>query len=82
MWLALAFGSALFAGITSILAKRGIIEANSNVATAVRTIVVPIDKRSILVTIAFSYIVFHEHLSPKARAGLVLTTVGTLGLLL
>lgn len=40
MWVLLAFGSALFAGITSILAKSGIRNIDSNVATAIRTIVV------------------------------------------
>lgn len=40
MWIALAFGSALFAGITSILAKIGIQKTDSTVATAIRTIVV------------------------------------------
>lgn len=40
MWIAFAFGSAIFAGLTSILAKRGIKNTNSNVATAIRTIVV------------------------------------------
>ena len=40
MWVLFAFGSALFAGITSVLAKCGIRKTDSNVATAVRTIVV------------------------------------------
>lgn len=40
MWLAFAFGSAFFAGITSILAKCGIRKTDSTVATAVRTIIV------------------------------------------
>lgn len=40
MWILFAFGSALFAGITSILAKCGIRKTDSNVATAIRTIVV------------------------------------------
>lgn len=40
MWLVLAFLSALFAGVTSILAKCGIKNVNSNLATAVRTVVV------------------------------------------
>lgn len=40
MWVLFAFGSALFAGITSVLAKCGIQKTDSNVATAVRTIVV------------------------------------------
>lgn len=40
MWIVFAFGSALFAGSTSILAKCGIKETDSTVATALRTIVV------------------------------------------
>ena len=137
MWLLFAFGSALFAGLTTILAKCGIRNTDSNVATALRTgvvlvfswlmvfmvgaqseirdisakvliflilsglstgiswlcyyralqtgpasVVVPIDKLSILVTIAFSYIVFHEKLSLKSGTGLLLIVVGTLALLI
>jgi len=37
MWILYAFGSAIFAGITAILAKCGIKNTNSNVATAIRT---------------------------------------------
>ena len=40
MWILYAVGSAFFAGLTSILAKCGIRKTDSNVATAVRTIVV------------------------------------------
>lgn len=40
MWIIAAFGSALFAGLTAILAKSGIKNTDSNVATALRTIVV------------------------------------------
>lgn len=137
MWIGFAVGSAFFAGITSILAKCGIKETDSNVATALRTIVVfffswimvflvgseeelfevsgktylflvlsglatgaswlcyyhalqdgpasivvPIDKMSILVTVAFSYVVFGERLSKKAWIGLVLLSAGTLVMLL
>lgn len=133
MWIAYAFGSALFAGLTSILAKCGIKQTDSNVATALRTlvvlvmawvvvfvtgkqdtvknipkrergflllsglatgaswlcyykalkdglasVVVPIDKLSILVTIVFSYVVFHETLTRKALIGLLLIVGGTL----
>ena len=42
------------------------------------SVVVPIDKLSILVTIAFSRIVFHEKLTKKAAVGLLCMTVGTL----
>ena len=40
MWILYAFGSAFFAGLTSILAKCGIKKTDSNVATAIRTIIV------------------------------------------
>ena len=40
MWLLYAAGSALFAGLTSILAKCGIRKTDSTVATAVRTVVI------------------------------------------
>ena len=40
MWLLLALGSALFAGLTSILAKIGIKNTDSNLATALRTVIV------------------------------------------
>lgn len=42
------------------------------------SVVVPIDKLSILVSIAFSYFVFGEKLSRKAAVGLVLLVAGTL----
>ena len=40
MWMFYAIGSSFFAGITAILAKCGIRKTDSNVATAIRTIVV------------------------------------------
>ena len=133
MWVLYAFGSALFAGLTAVLAKCGIRKMDSTVATAIRTIVVlifswvmvflvgsqgqiaeiggktllflilsglatvaswlcyfralqdgpasvvaPIDKLSILVTILFSWLVFHERLTKKAAIGLVFVVGGTL----
>lgn len=132
-WLFYAVLSAVFASVTSILAKVGIEEINSNLGTAIRTavvlimawivvfvtgkqhtikhieknelgficlsglatgsswlcyykalqdglasVVVPIDKLSIVVAIAFSYIVFKERLTIKSFAGLVLIIAGTL----
>ena len=129
--------SAVFASLTAILGKVGITGVESNLGTAVRTIVVaimawvvvfatgkqhavrhisgrelgfialsgvatgaswlcyykalqegpasvvvPIDKLSILVTVAFSAIVFHERLSKKALMGLALLTTGTLIMLI
>ena len=40
MWIFYAIGSSFFAGITAILAKCGIKKTDSNVATAIRTVVV------------------------------------------
>ena len=133
MWLIFALLSAIFAALTSILAKVGIDGVNSNLATAIRTVVVvamawgmvfltnaqsgiaeiskkswiflilsgfatgaswlcyykalqdglasvvvPIDKLSIVVSIVFSYFVFKEKLTPKSFTGLVLIIAGTL----
>ena len=46
------------------------------------SVVAPIDKLSILVTIAFSYLVFHEKLTKRAALGLVLIVAGTLLMIL
>ena len=136
MWILFAAGSALFAGVTAILAKCGIRKTDSTVATAIRTIVVlifawamvfvvgsqgeirhigpttllflvlsglatgaswlcyyralqsgpasvvvPIDKLSILVTVAFSRLVFRERLTSRSAAGLALIVAGTLAML-
>ena len=40
MWILFAFGSALFAGLTAVLAKCGIRQTDSTVATAIRTVIV------------------------------------------
>lgn len=132
-WMLYAVLSALFAALTSILAKIGITAVESNLGTAIRTgvvliaawfivfvrgkqiqiksispkeliyiifsgiatgaswlcyyyaiqngivsVVVPIDKLSIVVTVVFSYLVFKEKLSRKALLGLLLMVVGTL----
>ena len=132
-WMMYAVGSAIFAALTSILAKTGIEGVESNLATAIRTgvvllmawtivfargkhcglrfldgrelffivlsglatcaswlcyyyaiqngvvsVVVPIDKMSILFTVTFSYFVFREKLSKKAFVGLMLMLAGTL----
>lgn len=133
MWLLSAVCSAFFAGITAILAKCGIRRTDSDVATALRTVIVllfawlmvfvvgsesqiaaipprsllflilsglatgaswlcyyyaiqngmvsvvaPIDKMSILVTVVFSRLVLKEPLSRRAAAGLCLMLAGTL----
>ena len=46
------------------------------------SVVVPIDKLSILVSIGFSYVVFRERLSRKGLLGLALMVIGTLGMTL
>ena len=135
IWLPYAVGSAVFAALTTILAKVGISDVESNLGTAIRTcvvlvmawlivflkgkqgqvksidkkelrfillsgiatgaswicyyyavqkgsvsVVVPIDKLSILVAIAFSRIVFKEKLTRKAGIGLALMVIGTLAM--
>ena len=135
-WLFYALLSAIFASLTSILGKIGISGVESNLGTAIRTIVVlimawvvvfvskkqgdvknidkkswifiilsgittglswlcyyralqdgqasivvPIDKLSILVTIAFSYVFLKERLNTKSFIGLIAIVVGTLVLL-
>ena len=132
-WLIYAVLSAVFAALTSILAKIGIDGVESNLGTAVRTcvvlvmawgivlfrgkgaqakaidrrellfiilsgiatgaswlcyyyaiqngvvsVVVPIDKLSVIVSIVFSFFVFGERLSKKALLGLILMIAGTL----
>lgn len=136
-WLLFAFGSAIFASLTSILGKVGIEGVESNLGTAIRTIVVllmawivvfvtkkqseiknidkkswkflvlsglttglswlcyykalqegqasivvPIDKLSIVITIAFSYFILKEKLNKKSILGLILIVAGTLSLLI
>ncbi len=135
-WILYAAGSAVFASLTSILGKIGISDVESNLGTAIRTVVVlimawamvllagkintvkgipkkemlfitmsgiatggswlfyykalqdgpasvvvSIDKLSIVVTVVFSYVVFREKLSKKSLAGLVLIVAGTLAML-
>ena len=50
------------------------------IQNGVVSVVVPIDKMSILVTVLFSYLVFHERLSRRAFAGLALMTLATLAM--
>ena len=46
------------------------------------SVVVPIDKLSIIVTIAFGYFVFHEKLNKKSFLGLIAIVIGTMSLLI
>ena len=135
LWLPYAIGSAVFAALTSILAKIGITDVESNLGTAIRTgvvlimawgivlikgkipqvktidkkelgfialsglatggswlcyyyairngavsVVVPIDKMSIVVSILFSSLVLKEKLTKKAYIGLMSMIIGTLAM--
>ena len=62
LWLAAAVLSAVFAGLTSVLAKCGIKKTD----------------KDILISIVFSYFVFKEKLTKKSLAGLLLMVCGTL----
>lgn len=75
MWMVYAFMSALFAGITAILAKCGIKNTDSNVATALRTIVVFIFSWiMVFITGGFSEI---ENISSKTFLFLILSGLAT-----
>ena len=137
MWILFAFGSAMLAGLTSVLAKCGIKKTDSTVATAIRTIVVlifswlmvfvvgsqetisaiggrtllflvlsglatgaswlcyyhalqvgaaskvvPIDKLSVVITLALAFVVLHEPFTAKSLIGCALITAGTLFMVL
>lgn len=118
MWVLWAFGSALCAGLSSVLAKCGVKHTDSTLATGKTkglramsgregwfialsglatggswlcyfralqlgpaSAVAPIDKLSILVTVAFSRLVLGERLGRRAALGLGLLCAGTLGML-
>ena len=50
--------------------------------TGPASVVVPIDKLSILITVAFSHFVLHETVSRRSQIGLAFITIGTLALLM
>ena len=50
------------------------------IQNGVVSVVVPIDKMSILLTVLFAYVAFKEKLKPKAIAGLCLMAAGTLAM--
>ena len=75
MWIVFAFASALFAGITSILAKCGIRKTNSYLATAIRTIVVLIFSwLMVFIVGSFSTI---SQITPKTMIFLILSGLAT-----
>lgn len=59
MWFIFALLSAIFAALTSILAKIGMDGVNSDLATAIRTVVV-------VITLALAFIFLHEEFKPKS----------------
>lgn len=76
MWILCACLSSVCAGATAILSKLGVKKADSIVQGQV-SVVVPIDKLSILITVIFSVIVLKEKLNAKTVIGLALLTAGT-----
>lgn len=75
MWLVFALLSALFAALTSILAKVGIEGVNSNLATAIRTVVVvAMSWGMVFLTSAQSGI---AHISRKSWVFLILSGLAT-----
>ena len=91
MWFWLALGSAVFAALTSILAKVGIEGVGSNLATAIRTMVVvvmawgmvfltvvPVDKLSVVITLVLAFVFLHEEFTAKSILGCILIGAGTL----
>lgn len=75
MWVVFAFCSAFFAGLTSILAKCGIKKTDSDVATAIRTVVVLM--MSFLMTIVAGSLNEFKNLNTKSWIFLVLSGLAT-----
>ena len=75
MWIALAFLSDLFAGITSILAKCGIRKTDSTVATAIRTPVVLL--MALIMTLIVGSLPDMRHIEPRTWLFLVLSGIST-----
>ena len=80
-------GTAIRTGVVLVMAwlivfvkGKGAELKNTDSKNGVVSVVVPIDKLSIIVSVAFSYFVFKEKLSRKALAGLILIVVGTLAM--
>ena len=69
MWFFFALLSAVFAAATSILAKVGMNGVNSNLATALRTVVV--------LAMAWVMVFLQEKLTARSLTGALLITVGT-----
>ena len=82
VWVLFAFGSAGFGGVTAILATAGSwLCYYKALQDGPASVVAPIDKLSILVTVGFSWWFLKEKVTPLALVGLGLITVGTLTML-
>ena len=77
MWFVFALLSAVFAALTSILAKVGITGVNSNLATAIRTMVVLVMAWG-MVFLTNTFIFLHEKFTAKSLIGCILIGMGTL----
>jgi transporter family protein len=75
MWVLFAFGSAFFAGITAILAKIGIKKTDSNLATAIRTIVILIFSWFIVFIVGSQNIIYQ--ISGQSLLFLILSGLAT-----
>lgn len=95
MWFVFALLSAVFAALTSILAKIGIEGVNSNLATGASWLcyyralqvgeaskVVPIDKLSVVITLILAFVFLHEDFTVKSLIGCLLIGAGTLVMVL
>ena len=92
MWFVFALGSAVFAALTSILAKIGIDGVNSTLASwlcyyhalqiGAASKVVPIDKLSVVITLALAFFILHEPFTAKSLIGCALIAAGTLFMVL
>jgi len=75
MWKLYAFGAALFAALTTILAKVGISGVDSNLATAVRSLVAT--AFAVMLVVATGKIDGLSSLTPKSWTFLLLSGLGT-----
>ena len=75
MWILFAAGSALFAGVTAVLAKCGIRKTDSTVATAIRTIVVLIFAWAMVFVVGSQGEI--RHIGPTTLLFLVLSGLAT-----
>ena len=75
MWIAAAVGSALFAGLTAILAKCGIKRTGSDVATALRTVVVAVFSWVMVLIVGSGNTI--AELSPRSLLFLALSGLAT-----